>query len=200
MSVLKPPGGAAGLWAYSSPGGAAGLTICKIIVIPNCEFFMRNNPRQVNYDKRNYFQPQIFNRAHTQQPNSRKVTKIHFLTFEGLNENICLWLVYEPSFSWSHWIRQNKSKFMSIWVDLLTGRVFRPGIYRCGELGRSRTNEVSRRGLPGTRSMVFSNINDVKSHLFHGISWCLCKYKVEVMRHFRRFVWGWRFRGLWPYL
>ena len=89
MSVLKPPGGAAGIWGYSGPGGAAGLTICKIIVIPNCEFFMRNNPRQVNYDKRNYFQPQIFNRAHTQQPNSRKVTKSHFLTFEALNENIC---------------------------------------------------------------------------------------------------------------
>ena len=24
----------------------------------------------------------------------------------------------------------------------------------------------------------------------HGVSWCLCKYKVEVMLRFRRFVWG----------
>ena len=56
------------------------------------------------------------------------------------------------------------------------------------------------RGLPGTRSMVFSNINDVTSHLLHGISWCLCKYKVAVMQRFRRFVWGSRFCGLWAYL
>jgi len=34
----------------------------------------------------------------------------------------------------------------------------------------------------------------------YGISWCLCKYKVEVMRRLRRFVWGSRFRGLWAYL
>ena len=67
-------------------------------------------------------------------------------------------------------------------------------------MGRSGTNETAGRGLRGTRSMVFSNINDVKLHLPHGISWCLCKYKVEVMLRFRRFVWGSRFRGLWAYL
>ena len=54
----------------------------------------------------------------------------------------------------------------------------------------SGTNEMGGLGLRGTRSMVFSNINEVKSHLPHGVSWCLCKYKVEVMLRFRRFVWG----------
>ena len=36
---------------------------------------------------------------------------------------------------------------------------------RCGELGRSRTNEAAGRGLRGTRSMVFFHINEVKLRL-----------------------------------
>ena len=66
----------------------------------------------------------------------------------------------------------------------------RPGIYRCGDLGRYRPNEVGWRGLPGTCSMVFFNINDVMWHLPYGISWCQCKYKVEVMWRFRRVLFG----------
>lgn len=52
----------------------------------------------------------------------------------------------------------------NVCVDLLARRVCRAGMNRCGELGRSGTNEVAWRGLPGTRSMVFSNMIDVMSH------------------------------------
>ena len=37
-------------------------------------------------------------------------------------------------------------------------------------MGRSGTNEIAGRGVPGTRSMVFSNINDVTPHL---PLWCI---------------------------
>ena len=135
---------------------------------------------------------------HTQQPNSRKVTKSHFLTFEALNENICR--LISGLFMNQVLVDLIESDKTSLnlcrfdQVDLLTYRACRRRLGSTGErcgVGRSfSANEMAWRGLPGTRSMVFCNINDVTSHLPHGISWCQCKYKVEVMRRFRRFVWG----------
>ena len=69
----------------------------------------------------------------------------------------------------------------------MTCRVFRSGIYRWGEMGSSGTNEMAGRGLLGTRSMVFSNINDVTMFTPHGmiLEWgnpfrCVCKNGVVV--------------------
>ena len=92
------------------------------------------------YDKRGFFPPHIFNRVHTQQQNSRKVTKnVLFLIVMFLKIELILWPVGVSGLGC---------------ID--------------GESGR--TNEMGGRGLRGTRSMVFSNINEVKSHV---PPWCI---------------------------
>ena len=54
------------------------FNVSKNFIVSNCKFFMRTHPRQVNYDKRKFFQPQIFTRLGTRQPNFKKIAKNAF--------------------------------------------------------------------------------------------------------------------------